>query len=160
MPWRLETAASTAYVSCCSLAALASRVYGFPSNGFGLAHLSSRHLDRERGVLVPATDRGALRAAAALAGKQKAHSLTFFDGFGLNAAITRAIAEAKHGALGQIQEQTISIAMSRRDAICTAQTGIGKTAVFAPPILQHLVTDERPADTAQRLQPAVTHDAH
>jgi ATP-dependent RNA helicase RhlE len=95
-----------------------------------------------------------LRAAAALACKQKAHSLTSFDGFGLNEAITRAIA----GAPSQIQEQTISIAMSRRDAIGIAQTGTGKTAVFAPPILQHLVTDERPADTAQRLPPAVTHN--
>src|SRR4029077_15825297 len=86
----------------------------------------------ERRVLVPATDRGALRAAAALAGKQKAHSLTFFDGFGLNAAITRAIAEAKHGALGQIQEQTILIAMSRRDAICTAQTGAQERPPSSP----------------------------
>jgi superfamily II DNA/RNA helicase len=86
--------------------------------------------------------------------------LTSFDGFGLNEAITRAIAEEKHGAPSQIQEQTISIAMSRRDAIGTAQTGTGKAAVFAPPILRHLVTDERPANTALRLPPAVTNDAH
>jgi hypothetical protein len=60
-----------------------------------------------RGVLVPATDRGALRAAAALARKKSSC---------LSEAIMRAVAEGKHGTPSQIQEQTISIAISRRDS--------------------------------------------
>jgi hypothetical protein len=49
-----------------------------------------------RGVLVPAKDCCALRAAAALARKQKAYSLAPFDGFSLDEAITRAIAEENY----------------------------------------------------------------
>jgi ATP-dependent RNA helicase RhlE len=68
------------------------------------------------------------------------------DGFGLNEAITRAIAEAKYAAPTPIQEQTIPIAMSRRDVIGIAQTGTGKTAALALPILQHIVTGARPPE--------------
>jgi ATP-dependent RNA helicase RhlE len=76
--------------------------------------------------LVPATGRGVLRAAAALARKQKAYLLTSFDGFDLNEAIMRAIAEEKYAAPSPIQEPTISIATSRRDVIRVAQTGTSK----------------------------------
>jgi ATP-dependent RNA helicase RhlE len=86
--------------------------------------------------------------------------LTSFDGFGLNEAITRAIAEEKHGTPSPIQEQTIPIAMSRRAAIGATRPGTGKFAVFALPILHHLVTGERLTDTAQPLPPTVTRNAH
>jgi ATP-dependent RNA helicase RhlE len=69
--------------------------------------------------------------------------LTSFAGFGLNEAIARAIAEEKYLTPSPIQEQTIPIALSRRDVIGIAQTGTGKTAAFALPILHHLVTDAR-----------------
>ena len=42
-----------------------------------------------------------------------------------------------------IQTQTIPIALSRRDVIGIAQTGTGKTAAFALPILHHLFTNRR-----------------
>src|SRR6516225_1387390 len=87
-----------------------------------------------------------MRAAVALARKQKAYSLTSFEGFGLNEAIVRAIAEEKYATPTPIQEQTIPIAMSRRDLIGIAQTGTGKTAAFALPILHHLVTRARPPE--------------
>ena len=87
-----------------------------------------------------------MRAAAVLARKQKAYSLTSFEGFGLNEAIVRAIAEEKYATPTPIQEQTIPIAMSRRDLIGIAQTGTGKTAAFALPILHNLVTRARPPE--------------
>jgi superfamily II DNA/RNA helicase len=79
-----------------------------------------------------------------LARNQKAYSLTSFDGFGLNKAITRAIAEEKYDIATPIQIQTIPIVMSRRDVIGIAQTGTGKTAAFALPILHLLAANPRP----------------
>jgi ATP-dependent RNA helicase RhlE len=76
--------------------------------------------------------------------KQKALSLTSFHGFGLNEAITRAVAEEKYAIPTPIQAQTIPILMSRRDVIGIAQTGTGKTAAFALPILHHLAANPRP----------------
>ena len=78
--------------------------------------------------------------------QQKAYSLTSFDGFGLNEAITRAIAEEKYATPTPIQTQTIPIVMSRRDVIGIAQTGTGKTAAFALPILHHLAANPRPIE--------------
>ncbi|MBV8751347.1 MAG: DEAD/DEAH box helicase [Hyphomicrobiales bacterium] len=69
--------------------------------------------------------------------------MTSFDGFGLNEAIARAIAEEKYLTPTPIQVQTIPVVMSRRDVIGIAQTGTGKTAAFALPILQQLATNPR-----------------
>jgi superfamily II DNA/RNA helicase len=77
---------------------------------------------------------------------RKFHSLTSFDGFGLNEAITRAIAEEKYTTPTPIQEQTIPIVMSHRDVIGIAQTGTGKTAAFALPILHRLAASPRPPE--------------
>ncbi len=73
-------------------------------------------------------------------------SLNSFDGFGLNDAIARAIAEENYATPTPIQVQTIPIAMSRRDVIGIAQTGTGKTAAFALPILHLLAEHMRPPE--------------
>jgi ATP-dependent RNA helicase RhlE len=73
-------------------------------------------------------------------------SLTSFDGFGLDDAITRAIAEEKYATPTPIQVQTIPIVMSRRDVVGIAQTGTGKTAAFALPILHQLIANPRPPE--------------
>jgi len=70
--------------------------------------------------------------------------LTSFDDFRLNGAITRALAEKKYLAPTPIQAQTIPTVMSGRDVIGIAQTGTGKTAAFALPILHHLAASPRP----------------
>ena len=72
--------------------------------------------------------------------------MTSFEGFGLNEAIVRAIADENYAIPTPIQQQTIPIAMSRRDVIGIAQTGTGKTAAFALPILHQLVTGGRPPE--------------
>jgi len=84
--------------------------------------------------------------ARPLARNQKAHSLTSFHGFGLNEAITRAIAEENYANPTPIQKQTIPIVMSGRDVIGIAQTGTGKTAAFALPILHQLAANPRPSE--------------
>jgi ATP-dependent RNA helicase RhlE len=70
--------------------------------------------------------------------------LTDFHDFGLNDPITRALAEEKYFTPTPIQVQTIPIVMSGRDVIGIAQTGTGKTAAFALPILHHLAANPRP----------------
>ena len=70
--------------------------------------------------------------------------MSSFHGFGLNEAITRAIAEENYATATPIQQQTIPIVLSRRDVIGIAQTGTGKTAAFALPLLHNLAADPRP----------------
>ncbi|MFZ3360979.1 MAG: DEAD/DEAH box helicase [Xanthobacteraceae bacterium] len=69
-----------------------------------------------------------------------------FHDFGLNDAITRALAEEKYTTPTPIQAQTIPIVMSGRDVIGIAQTGTGKTAAFALPILHRLAAAPRPLE--------------
>jgi ATP-dependent RNA helicase RhlE len=72
--------------------------------------------------------------------------LSSFHDFGLAEPITRALAEEKYVTPTPIQVQTIPIAMSRRDVIGIAQTGTGKTAAFALPILQQFFTHPKRPD--------------
>ena len=76
---------------------------------------------------------------------KKVSSLTSFHDFRLNGAITRALAEEKYLTPTPIQAQTIPTVMSGRDVIGIAQTGTGKTAAFALPILHRLATNARPS---------------
>jgi len=70
--------------------------------------------------------------------------LTNFHDFGLTDAITRALTEEKYFTPTPIQAQTIPTVMSGRDVIGIAQTGTGKTAAFALPILHQLAANPRP----------------
>jgi ATP-dependent RNA helicase RhlE len=65
--------------------------------------------------------------------------LTSFQDFGLADAIMRALKEENYTTPTPIQAQTIPLAMSGRDVIGIAQTGTGKTASFALPILHRLL---------------------
>jgi ATP-dependent RNA helicase RhlE len=78
--------------------------------------------------------------------------LTSFNEFGLAAPILRALAEEKYVTPTPIQDQTIPIAAQGRDVIGIAQTGTGKTAAFALPILNHLFNKrQRPAQKSCRV---------
>ncbi|MEI7803746.1 MAG: DEAD/DEAH box helicase [Hyphomicrobiales bacterium] len=63
-----------------------------------------------------------------------------FDEFGLAEPISRALADEKYLTPTPIQAQTIPLVLSGRDVVGIAQTGTGKTAAFALPILHHLTT--------------------
>jgi len=83
---------------------------------------------------------------------QKRDSLTSFNDFGLAEPILRALAEEKYETPTPIQSQTIPIACQGRDVIGIAQTGTGKTAAFALPILNRLYAKrQRPAQKACRV---------
>ena len=69
--------------------------------------------------------------------------MTTFHEFGLAEPISRALAEEKYTQPTPIQIQTIPVALSRRDVIGIAQTGTGKTAAFALPILHQLFTERK-----------------
>ena len=72
--------------------------------------------------------------------------MTDFHDFKLNDAITRALTEEKYVTPTPIQAQTIPTVMSGRDVIGIAQTGTGKTAAFALPILHRLAGNPRPLE--------------
>lgn len=59
-----------------------------------------------------------------------------FSEFGLDAKVIRAITEMGFEESTPIQEKTIPIALEGRDLIGQAQTGTGKTAAFAIPLIQ------------------------
>jgi ATP-dependent RNA helicase RhlE len=60
----------------------------------------------------------------------------------LNEFIQRALAEVNYTEATPIQEKTIPVVLTGRDVIASAQTGTGKTAAFALPILQKLFANQ------------------
>ncbi len=61
-----------------------------------------------------------------------------FEDLGLNAALLKAIAGEGYERPTPIQQQAIGHVLAGRDLLGVAQTGTGKTAAFAVPILQRL----------------------
>jgi superfamily II DNA/RNA helicase len=69
----------------------------------------------------------------------KTHLLTSFQDFGLADPISRALKEENYLTPTPIQAQTIPTALTGRDVVGIAQTGTGKTAAFALPILHRIL---------------------
>ncbi|MFT4120331.1 DEAD/DEAH box helicase [Bradyrhizobium sp.] len=70
---------------------------------------------------------------------ERTHLLTSFQDFGLAEPIARALREENYVTPTPIQAQTIPLALTGRDVVGIAQTGTGKTASFALPILHRLL---------------------
>jgi ATP-dependent RNA helicase RhlE len=70
--------------------------------------------------------------------------LTLFTDLGLAAPILEALAAEDYTAPTPIQAQAIPHVLAGKDLLGIAQTGTGKTAAFALPILQRLATERRP----------------
>lgn len=70
-----------------------------------------------------------------------------FKDLQLNKPILKAVSEAGYETPTLIQEQTIPLVLAKKDVIASAQTGTGKTAAFALPILQLLFEKQ---DTTKR----------
>lgn len=66
-----------------------------------------------------------------------------FDAFGLSAPLMKALKDMNFQKPSAIQEQTIPYMLDNRDVIALAQTGTGKTAAFALPILQKITPHNR-----------------
>jgi superfamily II DNA/RNA helicase len=73
----------------------------------------------------------------------KDSSLTSFLELGLSEPIARALVDEQYVTPTPIQTQTIPQVLAARDVVGIAQTGTGKTAAFALPILNHLAKDKK-----------------
>ncbi len=76
----------------------------------------------------------------------KATRLTSFTEFGLAEPILRALAHENYLTPTPIQAQAIPSALAGRDIVGIAQTGTGKTAAFALPILHQLAAKRQPIE--------------
>ncbi len=76
--------------------------------------------------------------------QERIKTVTAFQDFGLVEPIRRALAEEGYAAPTPIQAQAIPHLLSGRDLLGIAQTGTGKTAAFALPILQRLAAASTP----------------
>jgi ATP-dependent RNA helicase RhlE len=71
--------------------------------------------------------------------------MTDFASLGLAEPILRALAQEGYTIPTPIQAQAIPIVLAGRDLLGIAQTGTGKTAAFALPLLHHLADRKAPA---------------
>ena len=72
--------------------------------------------------------------------------LTSFQAFGLAEPLTRALADEQYVQPTPIQSKTIPTVLAGRDLVGIAQTGTGKTAAFALPLLHRLSLTPRQPD--------------
>ena len=72
--------------------------------------------------------------------------MTSFNDFGLAEPIIRALANEQYVTPTPIQKDAIPVVLAGRDIVGIAQTGTGKTAAFALPILNRLAANPRRAD--------------
>jgi ATP-dependent RNA helicase RhlE len=75
----------------------------------------------------------------------KARNLTKFSDLGLAAPLLQVLAAEGYDTPTPIQAQAIPSIMAGRDLLGIAQTGTGKTAAFALPIIDHLIRNKMPA---------------
>ena len=75
-----------------------------------------------------------------------------FSEFPLDKNILKAIAEARYHTATLVQEKAIPLVLSKKDVVVSAQTGTGKTAAFALPIIQHLLQHQDVAKRAKKIR--------
>ncbi|TYP99538.1 ATP-dependent RNA helicase RhlE [Tenacibaculum adriaticum] len=65
-----------------------------------------------------------------------------FSDLPLHKSILKAIAEERYHTPTLVQEKTIPLILAKKDVIVSAQTGTGKTAAFALPIIEQLFNEQ------------------
>ena len=75
-----------------------------------------------------------------------------FKDLQLNRPILRAVAEAGYDNPTLVQEKTIPLVLEGKDVIVSAQTGTGKTAAFALPILQRLFNNQEAPKKGKKIK--------
>ncbi len=78
-----------------------------------------------------------------------------FKSFHLNPQILQALVEAKYEEPTPIQTQAIPVVLEGRDLLASAQTGTGKTAAFAIPILEQIERAKGKEKTHRKLRALV-----
>jgi ATP-dependent RNA helicase DeaD len=77
-----------------------------------------------------------------------------FSQLGLSPALVAAVAALGYEEATPVQRETIPLMLTGRDLIAQAETGTGKTAAFALPVIHHLSSDDagkRPAKGSRAL---------
>ena len=69
-----------------------------------------------------------------------------FEDFNLHTSLIKSINELKYTSPTSIQEKAIPVILKKNDVLGSAQTGTGKTAAFALPILHHLINERNNKD--------------
>ena len=77
-----------------------------------------------------------------------------FEELNINADLLQAVRKQGYTAPTPIQEQAIPLVLAGRDVLGCAQTGTGKTAAFALPILQNLSAATAPREQGRRTHPS------
>ncbi|MDO6597598.1 DEAD/DEAH box helicase [Oceanihabitans sp. 2_MG-2023] len=78
-----------------------------------------------------------------------------FKDLQLNKPLLRAIAETGYDNPTLVQEKTIPFVLDKKDVICSAQTGTGKTAAFALPILQLLYDKQEGSKKGKKIRAVI-----
>ena len=72
-----------------------------------------------------------------------------FSELSLHKSILKAVAEERYHTTTQVQEKTIPLVLAKKNTIVSAQTGTGKTAAFALPIIQ-LLLDKKDTEEGEK----------
>ncbi len=75
-----------------------------------------------------------------------------FDNLEIIDPILKALKEEQYTEPTSIQEKAIPLILKRNDVLGSAQTGTGKTAAFAIPILQHLFLDRQQNNRSRKIR--------
>ncbi|MBO6606869.1 DEAD/DEAH box helicase [Psychroserpens sp.] len=75
-----------------------------------------------------------------------------FEKFKLHPILLEAISTIGYEAPTLVQDQTIPVVLDGKDVITSAQTGTGKTAAFAIPILQGLITSQEASKPNKKIK--------
>ena len=65
-----------------------------------------------------------------------------FEDLNLHRSLLKAVKDQNYTQPTAIQKKAIPLVLKRKDVLGSAQTGTGKTAAFALPILHHLISEE------------------
>src|SRR3954452_21535679 len=109
------------------------------SNGFWLAPSANQNRRPKHAGVSDILARSWRKVGRLLFIMERNNLLTSFQDFGLAETISRALVEENYVTPTPIQAQTIPLALTGRDVVGIAQTGTGKTASFALPILHRLL---------------------
>ena len=80
------------------------------------------------------------------------HFYMLFEDLNIIEPILKALRDEHYTEPTAIQEKAIPLILNGKDVLGSAQTGTGKTAAFAIPILQHLYFERRQANNTRKIQ--------
>jgi ATP-dependent RNA helicase RhlE len=78
-----------------------------------------------------------------------------FEDLNLHPSLLKAVKDQNYTHPTAIQEQAIPLVLKKNDVLGSAQTGTGKTAAFALPILHHLINERNNNDVKKRIRTLV-----